>query len=130
MELLTYLHLQMRLEGKELVNEYFMKQVELLPDEEMALMLIAQLASKELAVYYDEDVSPDLQKELAANSFDIKFPNVTSLLNVLKRSYINYEVGHYKTYVFSSEPPKDMNVTCLPKHVFFSKFLFHFSTGV
>jgi RimJ/RimL family protein N-acetyltransferase len=111
-----YLHLQMRLEGKELVNEHFMRQVEAVQDEKMPLMLISQLANKELAVYYDEAISPDLQKELAANFFDLEFPKVDSLLNVLQSREIKFEVGHYKTYVFPSRSLKDMNVICLSKH--------------
>jgi RimJ/RimL family protein N-acetyltransferase len=112
---LTYLHLQMRLEWKELVNEHFMRQVEVVPDEEMPLMLIAQLENKELAVYYDEAISPDLQKELAANIFDIEYPKLDLLVNVLKSHNINYEVGDYKTYVFPLRPVKDMSVICLAK---------------
>lgn len=113
---LNYLHLQMQLEGKALVNEFLMRQVEVLTDEEMPLMLIAQLANKEIVAYYDEAMSSDLQKELAANVREIEFPEINSLLTVLKANQIGYEVGYYKTYVFPSEPARDMDVIRLSKH--------------
>jgi RimJ/RimL family protein N-acetyltransferase len=116
MDPLHYLHLQMRLEGKALVNEKLIRQVEVVPDEEMPWMLLAQLANKELITYYAEAISPDLQNELAENLFEIRFPNVDPLLNVLQSYQLEYEVGHYKTYVFPSQTPKDMNVICLSKH--------------
>jgi RimJ/RimL family protein N-acetyltransferase len=113
---LAYLQLQMRLEGKALINERSMKQVDVVGDEEMPLMLIAQLADKELVAYYDEAISPDLREKLTVHFSEIEFPNIDLLLNVLKRSNIAYEVGHYKTYVFSLQPPRDRNVICLSKH--------------
>jgi RimJ/RimL family protein N-acetyltransferase len=116
MDPLTYLHLQLRLEGKELVNGHFLRQVEALPGEEMPLMLLAQLANKELITYYAEALSPDLQNELAENLFEIVFPNVDHFLNVLQSYQLEYEVGHYKTYVFPSQTSKDRDVICLSKH--------------
>jgi RimJ/RimL family protein N-acetyltransferase len=109
---LDYLHLQLRLEGKALVDGHFMKQVEVVPDEEMPLMLIALLAHKELAAYYDEAISPDLQKELAANLFQREVPNFDSLRNGLRSRGLSFEVGHYKTYVFPSRPARDAEVIC------------------
>ena len=93
-----------------------MRQVEVVEDEEMPLMLIAQLANKELVAYYDEAISIDLKKELAANLFEIGFPKVDPLLNVLQSYHLDHEVVHYKTYIFPSQPSKDMSVTCLSKH--------------
>lgn len=116
MDPLTYLRLQMRLEGKALVNEQFMRQVEVVSDEEMPLILLAQLANKELITYYAEAISPDLKNELAANLFEIRFPKVDPLLNVLQSYQLDYEVGHYKTYIFPWQTPKDINVICLSKH--------------
>ncbi len=113
---LTYLHLQMRLEGKALVNGCFMRQVEAVPDEEMPLMLLAQLPSQELVAYYDETYLINLQKELSANLLEAEFPNFDSLLSVLRLHGIGFEVGHYKTYIFPWQPSKDMNVICLSKH--------------
>jgi hypothetical protein len=45
MNLLDYLRLQLRLEGKEIVSDNLLRQVEIVPDEEMPLFLIAQLAT-------------------------------------------------------------------------------------
>jgi RimJ/RimL family protein N-acetyltransferase len=116
MEPLAYLQLQMRLEGKAFVREHFIRQVEAVPGEETTLVLIAQLANKEVTVYYDEAISFDLQKELDLTIFSIEFPNVDSLLNVLRSSGIHFESGHYKTYVFPPFPRKDTDVICLSKH--------------
>jgi hypothetical protein len=55
----------MRLEGKGLVSEHLMRQVEIVPDEEPPLVLIAGLANGQLVTYYDEALSPELQQELA-----------------------------------------------------------------
>jgi len=111
---LAYLHLQMRLEGKVLVNTCLMKQVETVPDEELPLMLVARLANEELVTYYDESLSPDLHKELSAAK--IEFPKIGTLLEILASHRIPFEAGHYKTYVFSLQPAVDADVLCLPKH--------------
>src|SRR5512143_1038444 len=65
MEPLTYLQLQMLLEGKEIVSGCFIRQIEIIPDEELPLMLIAQLANEELVAYYAETISHQLQVQLA-----------------------------------------------------------------
>ncbi len=83
MNSLSYLHLQMELEGKGLINGNLMRQVEVVPDEDMPIMLIACLANQELIVYYDEAISPELQSDLAAGIFHIKFPEIVSLLNII-----------------------------------------------
>jgi RimJ/RimL family protein N-acetyltransferase len=115
MEPLAYLHIQMRLEGKGLVNEHLMRQLEVMPDEELPWVLIARLASGKLVAYYDEAISSDLQKELAESIFETEFSKIDSLGRVLKSHNIRFEVGHYKTYVFPSQPPKDVDVICLSK---------------
>lgn len=114
MEPLAYLHLQMRLEGKGLVDARWMRQVEVLPSEELPLMLMARLANEELVTYYDQAISPDLQKDLSA--IDIEFPAITPLLDVLKSHHIQVEFGHYKTYVFPSQTVMDADVLCLSRH--------------
>jgi RimJ/RimL family protein N-acetyltransferase len=116
MESLVYLHLQMRLEGKALVRQHFMRQVEVVPDEEMPLLLIAQLGNEEIVAYFDETISSDFQKKLAAIILDIEFPKVDSVLNILRSHNIPFHVGHYKTYIFHSQAPKDRNVIRLSKH--------------
>ena len=115
MDPLNYLHLQMRLEGKEIFNECLIRQVEAVPDEELPLTLIAQLAGGALVTYYDESMSPDLQKELAACLRDTEFPNIDALLNILRIHTTEFETGHYKTYVFASTPSSTFDVRCLSK---------------
>ena len=116
MEPLTYLHLQMRLEGIAVVDHHWMKQVETVPGEELPLMLIAKLASGELVTSYAEAIAPDLQEELSSIIVPSEFPKMDTLLDVLGSRDIHYEVGHYKTYVFPSRPTKDAEVACLSKH--------------
>ncbi len=104
----------MRLEGKSLSSGCFMRQVEIVPDEEMPLMLIARLANEESVAYYDEAISPALQKQLS--TIDIDFTKVDTLQAALKRLNIRCEVGHYKTYIFPSQPAMEADVVCLSKH--------------
>jgi RimJ/RimL family protein N-acetyltransferase len=104
----------MRLEGKGLVNNCLLKQVEIVPGEELPLVLIAQLANGELVVYLDEALPAALQKELSATR--IEFPKIEPLLDGLKSNHISFEVGHYKTHVFPEQPARDANVLCLSKH--------------
>jgi GNAT acetyltransferase-like protein len=115
MDPLSYLHLQMRLEGKALVGKRFMRQVEAVPGEEMPLLLIAQLADKELVTYYDEAIATHLGGELAKIFLEIQFPEIDSLLNLLRLRDISFEVGHYKTYVFPARPVRDTEVICFTK---------------
>jgi RimJ/RimL family protein N-acetyltransferase len=115
MEPLEYLHLQLRLEGNEVVQECFLHQVEVVPGEEVPLMLIVQLAKREWVAYYAEYIFPDLQKELAARIHEIEFPKIEPLLNILEQRNIQFDVGHYKTYVFPSMPGNDSAVSCFSK---------------
>jgi RimJ/RimL family protein N-acetyltransferase len=115
MDPLAYLHLQMRLEGKELVSGCLMRQVETVPGEEMPLLPVAQLASAEIVVYYDENAPPELQRNLAAGVPGLKFPQIDALLTVLKTQTIRVEVEYYKTYVFPSQPVQDEEVTRLSR---------------
>ncbi len=114
MEPLAYLHLQLRLEGMEIINGCFIRQVEIMPGEEVPLILIAWLADGELVSYYDEAIPPELQRQLSTT--DIDFPTIDPLLAVLKAHNKQFETGHYKTYVFSSQPAMDIDVLCLSKH--------------
>ena len=114
-EPLDYLHLQMRLEGKQVFNEYLIRQVEVVPGENVPLMLIAQLASGERIVYYDESLSSEFLKELAATIIGIEFPAIYPLFAVLKKQRLQFDVGHYKTYMFPSIPVNDRYVYCLSK---------------
>ena len=112
---LNYLHLQMRLEGKQIFNECLIRQVEVVPGEGVPLMLIAQLASEERIVYYDESLSSELLKELAATIISIEFPAIYPVFAVLKKQKLQFDVGHYKTYVFPSILVKNMDVQCFSK---------------
>jgi RimJ/RimL family protein N-acetyltransferase len=105
----------MRLEGKGLVNGHFLTQVEVVPDEELPLVLIARLVNGQLVAYYDETISLKLQQELAESIFDIGFPKIEALLSVLKRHNIQFEMEHFKTYVFPSQPAKDVDVIRLAR---------------
>lgn len=113
MQPLTYLHLQLRLEGKEVIHGTFLREVEAVPGEEVPLMLLAQLADGTLVAYYDEALERDLQETLATTT--TKFPDIGSLLDILKTRNVQFNVGHYKTYVFPSQPVPDRDVLCLSK---------------
>ena len=116
MNSLTSLHLQLGLEGKEIIHEHFIRQLQVVPEEEMPLLLLAQLTDKEMVTYYEEDISPDVQKKVSAMIPEIEFPKIDPLLNVLRSQNIRFEVGHYKTYVFHSQPSTDRKVVCSSKH--------------
>jgi RimJ/RimL family protein N-acetyltransferase len=111
MEPLVYLHLQLRLEGKEIIGGHFLRQVEVVPNEEVPLILLTQLAGGEIVAYYKEALCADLQKELTVTP--IAFPNVDPLIETLNSYNIHSELGHYKTYIFPSQPAKDADVICL-----------------
>lgn len=116
MDPLEYLHLQMRLEGKQIFNECLIRQVEVVSGEELPLILVAELMSGSLVVYYDESMSPGLRKELAARVCDTEFPKIDALLNILKKYPIGFETGHYRTYIFPSMPSSSIEVRCLFKN--------------
>lgn len=111
MEPIKCLHLQLQLEGKESFGG-LIRQVEVVPDEDVPLLLIAQLFTGELIVYFDEAMSLRLQKELAAGLNNIEFLNIDPVFHILENHCIPYEVGHYKTYVFPSLPVEDASVSC------------------
>src|SRR5512138_1294408 len=111
MEPLAYLHLQLRLEGKTVIRDCFIRQVEIVPDEELPLVLIARLADTQIVTYYDEAIDPGLQEKLSAIDFD--FPDVAPHLDVLKAHHIGCEVGQYRTYLFPEQPAPDGGVLCL-----------------
>ena len=115
MEPIQYLHLQLRLEGMEIVKEQFIQQIEVVPAEEVPLMLTAHLANEVQVSYYEEAMTSELQASLTAAIGDVGFPNIDPLLGILKKQNIQVEVGHYKTYVFSSRPVKAVDVSCLSK---------------
>ena len=113
---LTYLLLQMGLEGKELIGEHTIRQVKVVPDEELPLVLLAQLADQKLIAYYSESLSSDLQTQLSARVSSIEFPEIDPILDVLKSDGIRSDIGHYKTYLFPPQTGTNPEVTCLSKH--------------
>lgn len=113
---LPYLLLQMGLEGKGLVGEHTIRQVRVVPDEELPLVLLAQLADQNLVAYYSELLSSDLQAELSVCISSVAFPEIDPILDVLKSHNIPSEAGHYKTYLFTPRTETYPEVTCLSKH--------------
>ena len=115
MQPLDYLHLQLRLEGKDVLHGSFLREVESIPGEEVPLMLLAQLSEGTLVAYYDEAIECELQETLAACLTAIEFPNFDPLLVVLKQQNIHFDVGHYRTYRFPRQPVVDGEVHTLSK---------------
>lgn len=115
---LDYLHLQLRLEGKEIIGDNLLRQVEVVPDEEVPLMLIAQLANENFVTYFDEDLELELRTELTKQVSKFTFPNVDPLSAFLQSGNITFEVGYYKTYIFpeSYTSFKDETAKCYSKH--------------
>lgn len=113
---LAYLLLQMGLEGKELIGGQTMRQVQVVPDEELPLILLAQLADQKNVAYYSALLSSDLQAQLSACISSIEFPKIDPVLAVLKSHNIQSDTGYYKTYLFPSQTGTNPEVTCLSKH--------------
>lgn len=116
MDPLGCLHLQMRLEGKEIFNECLIRQIEVVPGEELPLILLAKFEDRSLVAYYHESMSLGLRKELAHGVDRIEFPNIDALLNILRRYSLGFEIGHYRTYIFPSMPSSTSEVRCLSKN--------------
>ncbi|MCI0610923.1 MAG: GNAT family N-acetyltransferase [Anaerolineae bacterium] len=118
MDLSHYLHMQLRLEGKCPAGDDRLRQVEIVPDEDMPLMLIAQLADDQMIAYYDEALPSELHTELVKRMQYVTFPKIESLLDLLKSKEFSFEVGHYKTYIFPEQYSsfKDETVISYSKH--------------
>ena len=100
MNSLEYLRLQLRLEGKEIIDGNLLRQVEVVPGEEMPLLVLAQLAEEQVTVFYDGSLSPELREKLNEQVHSVKFPNVDPILHFLQSLEFTVEVSHYKTYIF------------------------------
>src|SRR5262245_43880071 len=100
---LDYLRRQLRLEGKEIFDDSLLRQVEVVPDEEIPLLLIAQLADENLVAYFDEALSTELREPLQARLSNFTFPNVDTFSSFLQSRHISFEVGQYKTYIFPEQ---------------------------
>lgn len=103
MDPIDYLHLQLRLEGKSVVDGNLLHQVEVIPDEEMPLVVIASLASSEVVLYCDEMLLPETRGEIISEIRLLSFPNIEPIINVLQAQNFIVEVGHYKTYTFPGD---------------------------
>jgi RimJ/RimL family protein N-acetyltransferase len=114
MDPLTCLHLQMQLEGKALVGQWSLRQVEAVPGEELPLVLTARLSTGEVIACYDEAIPPHLQKKLTANR-DLEFPDVDPLIQILKQHDIAFALEHYKTYIFPLLPSEEQGTSCLSR---------------
>lgn len=97
---LEYLHLQLRLEGKEVIHGNLLRQVEIVPNEEMPLMLIGFLSTQEQVAYYDELLPSTLLGDLNGKFHFVLFPDIGPVLHFLQSQGFNVNVGHYKTYIF------------------------------
>jgi hypothetical protein len=84
--------------------------VEVIPDEELPLLLIAHFADGSQVAYYDEAMSADLRNELNAHIARIEFPKIDPWRNILRRHGIQFEAGRYRTYVFPATPAGDTDV--------------------
>jgi RimJ/RimL family protein N-acetyltransferase len=80
-----------------------MRQVETLPDENPALMLIARLATGEMVTYYNETLPAELIGKLAECVPTIQFPRIAPLLDILNSYNIKPEMDHYRTYLFPTQ---------------------------
>jgi hypothetical protein len=115
---LDYLRLQLRLEGKEIIKDNLLRQVEVVPDQEMPLMLIARLADSNVVAYFDEALQAKLHEELTKRVSEITFPNVEAFSAFLQSRNISFEAGYYKTYIFPERNAsfKDETVNCYSKY--------------
>src|SRR5687768_13493279 len=102
MDLSDYLHMQLRLERKCPIGNSRLRQVESVTDEEMPLILIAQISEDQLLAYCDETLPSELHTELSKQIQNVTFPTLELLLEFLRSKSISFEVGHYKTYIFPS----------------------------
>jgi hypothetical protein len=97
---LEALSLQLRLEGFEIADGNRLRQVEVVPGEEMPLMILAQLVDGQLAVYFDGSLQRNLYLELMKQMQHIQFPEIDPLAEVLNMHNVPFQVGHYKTNLF------------------------------
>lgn len=103
MDPLTYLELQLRLEGKRLIGDARMTQVEVPPDENPSLMVVARLATAEVVAYYNETLPSELVSALDECVSRIQFPRIAPLLDIFIAHDIKPEASHYQTYLFPTQ---------------------------
>ncbi len=94
----------MQLEGIGLVGDRLVREVQVTPDGDLPLLLIAKLSTREVVTYYNESLPIDLQRNLSASISGVKFPSVNSVFRLLKSKNIQAKAGHYITYIFFTNP--------------------------
>lgn len=97
---MKYLHMQLRLEGKSVIDGKLLRQVEAVPDEEMPFMVVASLPTRELVAYYDQALPGELRDELDKHLRTGDFPNISPLVDILRAQDPNLEIGYFKTFTF------------------------------
>lgn len=102
---LEALRLQLRLEGLDIMNGGLLRQVEIVPGEDMPLMVIAQLADRQVVVYYDRSLEPDFRRALQERSAGLQFPEIGPPAALIQGQNIPVEVGHYRTLLFPGHVP-------------------------
>ena len=100
---LDYLHLQLRLEGQQVIDGNLLRQVEVVPGEELPLMILAQFAEEQVAAFYDESLTSEIHTKLNGQIGSMEEPKVDSILRFLQSWGYTLQVGHYKTYVFPAD---------------------------
>lgn len=98
MDTIDQLRLQLRLEGKVVVGENSLRQVEVVPGEEMPFMVVASLPTRELVAYYNEALPGGLRAELDRQVRSMDFPNISPLVDILRAQDPNLEIGYFKTF--------------------------------
>ena len=101
MKPLEALQLQLRLEGFEIADGNRLRQVEIVRGEEMPVMLLAQLADGQVAAYFDESLRQGLVLELMEQMQLIHLPSIDPLRKILNAHNIPFQVGHYRTNLFT-----------------------------
>jgi hypothetical protein len=106
---LTYLHLQMQLEGKALIGDRLKREARAAPDGDLPLLLIAQLKTQEVVSYYNESLSADLHRKLVGSIREMSFSDLEGVLSILKSYDIQASLGHSLTYLFPTDRRDSIN---------------------
>ncbi len=106
---LTYLHLQMGLEGVGLIGDRLMRELDAGPDGILPLLLMARLSTREIVVYYNQDLPPGTPRKLSAILGGTKFPDVRPVLKALELDSRQVKVGHSITHIFLNNSGKSFD---------------------
>jgi GNAT superfamily N-acetyltransferase len=94
----------MQLEGMAVIGDRLVKEGEVPSDEELPLLLIAQLTTREVVTYYNEGIPADLQRMLAECIHTLEFPGIDPLLDMLASQNMPVRAHHFLTYLFPLHP--------------------------